>query len=132
MGTVRGKRSSEVPLGNGEPPALHFQACPGGTGALMERLWRESAGNPFEADGTSALILSADGNQDIWLDEESVRLRLLTILPERGRLTNAEIRRLSGYSRTQVLKLMRSLREEGVVEVRGRGRGAHYVPAERE
>ena len=28
-------------LGNGEPPALQFQAHPGGTGALMERLWRE-------------------------------------------------------------------------------------------
>jgi len=28
-------------LGNGEPPALQFQAYPGGTGALMERLWRE-------------------------------------------------------------------------------------------
>ncbi len=37
-----------VPLGNGEPPALQFQAYPGGTGALMERLWRENAGNPFE------------------------------------------------------------------------------------
>jgi Asp-tRNA(Asn)/Glu-tRNA(Gln) amidotransferase A subunit family amidase len=30
-----------LPLGNGEPPALQFQAYPGGTGALMERLWRE-------------------------------------------------------------------------------------------
>lgn len=28
-------------LGNGEPPALQFQAYPGGTGSLMERLWRE-------------------------------------------------------------------------------------------
>ncbi len=80
----------------------------------------------------SALIESTEGNQDIWLDEESVRLRVLAILPERGRLTNAEIRRLSGYSRTQVLKLMRSLREEGLVRVRGRGRGAHYVSAAQE
>ena len=80
----------------------------------------------------SALIESADDNQDIWLDEESVRLRLLTILPERGRITNAEIRRLSGYSRTQVLKLMRSLRREGLVRVQGRGRGAHYVSADPE
>ena len=37
-----------VPLGNREPPALQFQAYPGGTGALMERLWREADGNPFE------------------------------------------------------------------------------------
>ena len=80
----------------------------------------------------STLVESVDGDQDIWLDEESVRLRLLTILPERGRITNAEIRRMSGYSRTQVLKLMRSLRKEGLVRVRGRGRGAHYVPADPE
>jgi len=37
-----------VPLGNGEPPALQFQAYPGGTGSLMEKLWRETGGNPFE------------------------------------------------------------------------------------
>ena len=36
-----------VPLGNGEPPALQFQAYPGGTGALMEKLWHETGGNPF-------------------------------------------------------------------------------------
>ncbi len=36
-----------VALGNAEPPALQFQAYPGGTGALLERLWREHGGNPF-------------------------------------------------------------------------------------
>ena len=77
----------------------------------------------------SPLLQSPDATADIWLDEESVRMRLLAILPERGRLTNAEIRRMSGYSRSQVVRLMRSLREEGLVEVKGRGRGAHYVPA---
>ena len=35
-------------LGNSEPPASHFQAYPGGTGTLMEKLWKESDGNPFE------------------------------------------------------------------------------------
>ena len=79
----------------------------------------------------SALVEQSGVDADIWLDEESVRLRLLAVLAERGRMTNAEIRRLSGYSRTQVLKLMRSLRRERLVEVRGRGRGAHYVPASR-
>lgn len=78
----------------------------------------------------AVLVDSASAGKDVWLDEESVKLRLLAILPERGRLTNTEIRRLSGYSRYQVLKLMRSLRKEGLVRVRGRGRGAHYVPAE--
>ena len=37
-----------VPLGHGEPPALQFQAYPGGTGALMEKLWRDTGGNPFQ------------------------------------------------------------------------------------
>ena len=65
---------------------------------------------------------------DIWVDEESVRLRVITLLSERGRLTNNEIRGISGYSRARVLRLMRSLCDEGLAEVRGRGRGAHYVP----
>ena len=37
-----------VPLGNGEPPAFQFQAYPGGTGSLMEKLWAGSGGNLFE------------------------------------------------------------------------------------
>ena len=37
-----------TPLGNGEPPAFAFQAYPGGTGALLEKLWREAGGTPFE------------------------------------------------------------------------------------
>ena len=37
-----------IPLGNGEPPAFQFQAYPGGTGALMEKLWRDTGENPFE------------------------------------------------------------------------------------
>ena len=36
-----------IPLGNGEPPALQFQAWPGGTGALLEKYWRAGM-NPFE------------------------------------------------------------------------------------
>ncbi|MBO94214.1 MAG: amidase, partial [Opitutales bacterium] len=37
-----------MPLGNGEPPAFQFQAYPGGTGALIEKLWVGADGNPFE------------------------------------------------------------------------------------
>ncbi len=40
-------QEAAIPLGNGEPPALQFQAYPGGTGALMEKLWREHEGHPF-------------------------------------------------------------------------------------
>jgi hypothetical protein len=37
-----------LPLGNGEPPALQFQAYPGGTGALMEKLAKERGRAAFE------------------------------------------------------------------------------------
>ncbi len=36
-----------APLGNGEAPALQFQAYPGGTGALLEKLWKAHGGTPF-------------------------------------------------------------------------------------
>ena len=67
-------------------------------------------------------------NFDASLDEEAVRLRIRAVLKERGRLTNAEIRRLSGYSRTEVLRTMRSMIREGEMHLRGRGRAAHYEP----
>ena len=35
-------------MGNGEPPAFTFQAYPGGTGSLLEKMWREHGGSPFE------------------------------------------------------------------------------------
>ena len=41
-------RSLEIPLGNSEPPAFTFQAWPGGTGALLERLHREYGSALFE------------------------------------------------------------------------------------
>lgn len=43
------QRSREwPPLGNGEPPAMQFQAYPGGTGAYMEKLIRERGAAAFE------------------------------------------------------------------------------------
>lgn len=60
----------------------------------------------------------------------AARRLVLEALRERGRLTNAEIRALTGLSRAQVLRLMGELRREGAAEVRGRRRGAHYVAAE--
>jgi predicted HTH transcriptional regulator len=67
-------------------------------------------------------------DRDLPLDDEAVRLRIQAVLAERGRLTNAEVRRISGYSRNEVLRLLRSLSEEGLVVLHGRGRGAHYTP----
>jgi ATP-dependent DNA helicase RecG len=64
------------------------------------------------------------------LEAEGVRLRVLELLRERGRLTNAEIRDFSGYSRQQVLALEKQLEREGLVELRGHGRGAYVALAE--
>lgn len=61
------------------------------------------------------------------LEAEGVRLRILELLKERGRLTNAEIRDFSGYSRQQVLSLEKGLEDEGLIELIGHGRGAHIV-----
>jgi DNA-binding IclR family transcriptional regulator len=63
------------------------------------------------------------------LDHESVALRVQKVLAERGRLTNSQVRQLSGYSRAEVVRLVRSLRGEGLLEITGRGRGAHYEPS---
>lgn len=70
-------------------------------------------------------------DRDALLDEEAVRLRVQAVIAERGRLSNAEVRALSGYSRTEVLRMMRALVEEQLLVLRGRGRGAHYLPGPR-
>jgi len=67
-------------------------------------------------------------DRDFPLDDEAIRLRVQAILVERQRLANAEVRRISGYSRTEAVRMMRSLAEQGLVTLKGRGRGAHYVP----
>lgn len=61
-------------------------------------------------------------------DPEAVRSRIEAVLAERGRLTNADVRRMCGYSRAEVVRLMRALRERGLARVEGRGRGAYYAP----
>jgi ATP-dependent DNA helicase RecG len=61
------------------------------------------------------------------LETEGVRLKILELLKERGKLTNAEIRDFSGYSREQVLTIEKALEREGLIELRGYGRGAHIV-----
>ena len=73
----------------------------------------------------------AETDRELPLDAGAVRLRVEAILGERGTLTNAEVRRLSGFSRTEVLKLLRSMVDQGIVALRGRGRAAHYVPGPR-
>jgi ATP-dependent DNA helicase RecG len=66
------------------------------------------------------------------LEEEAVRLRILALLKERGQLTNAEIRRFSGFNRNQVYRLIKSLEAKGKVDFVGKGRPAHIVPVGKE
>ncbi len=58
---------------------------------------------------------------------DTARKLVLQTISDRGSLTNAEIRRLIGYERNETVRFMRAMREDGLVEVRGTGRGAHYV-----
>ena len=59
--------------------------------------------------------------------ETELRDHVLAAITEHGVITNADIRHISGISRSEVVRLTRAMREEGLIEVRGRGRGAHYV-----
>lgn len=68
-------------------------------------------------------------NQEIPLDAEAIQLRVQAVLEERGKLTNTEVRRISGYHRVEAVRLMHSLIEQGVARLVGRGRGAHYLSA---
>lgn len=61
------------------------------------------------------------------LEAEGVRLKVLELLRERGRLTNAEIRDFSGYTRQQVLALEKALEREGQIVLCGHGRGAYIT-----
>jgi ATP-dependent DNA helicase RecG len=61
------------------------------------------------------------------LEAEGIRLKILELLRERGRLTNAEIRDFSGYNRQQVLALEKELEREGLIELHGYGRGAYIA-----
>lgn len=63
------------------------------------------------------------------IDDDSAARLVEQELKVRGRLSNADIRRLTGFSRAKTQRLMLGLRDAGVAQSRGRGRTAHYVPA---
>lgn len=64
------------------------------------------------------------------LEQDRAREHVLAALQESGRLTNAEIREMTGFSRAKTLRLLGDLRDAGFAELRGQGRSAHYVPVE--
>ena len=61
------------------------------------------------------------------LGADAMRKLVLQTIAERGSMTNADVREITGYARNATVRFLRAMREEGLIEVRGRGRGAHYV-----
>jgi Asp-tRNA(Asn)/Glu-tRNA(Gln) amidotransferase A subunit family amidase len=84
------QQAPALPLGNGEPPALVFQPYPGGTGALMERLWREHGPGLFERTPIEAEPWAGP----VPTDEEDIAFlpvsRLTALLRERH-ITSVEL-----------------------------------------
>lgn len=65
---------------------------------------------------------------ELALEEEGAKMRMLAVLRERGRLTNTEARRLTGFTRVQVYRLLKALESESEVQFMGRGRSAYVIP----
>ncbi|MDH3206758.1 MAG: amidase [Gemmatimonadota bacterium] len=77
-------------LQNAEPPALQFQAYPGGTGTLMERLWREHGDAMFRP---TSIELEPWGGP-VPTDEEDLAflpVNRLAALIRDGRITSTEL-----------------------------------------
>ncbi len=61
------------------------------------------------------------------LGADAMRKLVLQTIAERGSMTNADVREITGYARNATVRFLRVMREDGLIEVRGGGRGAHYV-----
>jgi len=68
------------------------------------------------------------GQPEPLMDDEAVTMRVQALLQSAGKITNADVQKLSGYSRSEVVRLMRELVKQGAAVLHGRGRGAHYQP----
>ncbi len=108
--------------------AAHRLADLRARGLLVARGRGRGAAYRFPAALSDRLRGRAATDVDRPLEREGVRLRLLEVLRERGSLSNADVRALSGFSRVEVLRLFHQLNSEGLIEMRGVGRGAHIVP----
>lgn len=75
--------------------------------------------------GYDLLIGTLRYHVDRRLSIENAKARVLAALADRP-LTNADVREITQLSRYQCVRLMTSLRAEGVVEVRGFRRGARW------
>lgn len=50
----------------------------------------------------------------------------MNIMQEQGKMTRADIQQMTGWNQQRVYREMLKLRERGLVESVGRGRGAYY------
>lgn len=57
--------------------------------------------------------------------------QIMQLVFDRGSITNADVRRLTGLSRFQALGLLRKLSAEGLLRMTGNRRGARYVAGPR-
>ena len=101
-------------------------------GYLVVRGRGRGASYDLRRDLADRLRGRATVDSDLPLEKEAVKLRILALLRARGRLTNSEIRRFSGFSRVQVYTLVKDLESEGKVRFAGKGRGGHILPAEKD
>jgi ATP-dependent DNA helicase RecG len=101
-----------------------------GAGYLIVRGRGRGAAYDLRRDLAERLRGRAAVDASLPLEEEAVRLRILALLRERGKLSNEEIRKFSGFNRTQVYRLVKVLETEGKVRFAGKGRGAHLLPAD--
>ena len=75
------------------------------------------------------ILRGVDGvHEQLPANGQDAKSRVLAVLREQGRLTNAEARRLTGLNRIQISRLFKALEEEGDAQFVGKGRGAHLVP----
>jgi Asp-tRNA(Asn)/Glu-tRNA(Gln) amidotransferase A subunit family amidase len=104
-------------LGNGEPPALQFQAYPGGTGALMEKLWKEHG---------SAMFQKTPIDLEPWVGPVPSREEDLAFLPAHRLGALLRARHISSVELTEIyLERMRrydSVLMSAVEVLEGRGR----------
>jgi len=78
--------------------------------------------------GYAVLVGTLKYHVDRRLVGENVKARILAVLKDRS-LTNAEIREMTQMNRRQVVALMNELRDEGRVQLVGRGRASQWVLA---
>jgi len=62
---------------------------------------------------------------EILLDKEGIKLRILSLLRERKKLSNSEIQRFSSLNRSQVYRIVKGMEAEGKIHFQGRGRSAY-------